>query len=218
MDTKARIAATIVVVSATVLGVSTEPVEQLPVAIDDSPHFLLNGATLDEADRMQWAIDRFLDSGLDLPSLDIHFAQDCQERFGAWGSIQWGSTTPWRVEVCTTGVYLHELAHAWDRWNLTDADRRMYLDLRGLDAWQGRDLTWVQRGEEDLAWLVARILGRGVNRYRSKDTQTDLDHFELMTGISVPIVRTTDPTSPQSRSSLYKRSLAAGEPGMPARR
>ena len=203
MDTKARIVATIVALAATGLGVSTEPVEQLPVAIDDSPRFLFNGATQDEADKMQWAIDRFLDSGLDLPSLDIRFAQDCQERFGAWGRIQWGSTTPWRMEVCATGVYLHELAHAWDRWNLTDADRRLFLDLRGLDVWQGRDIPWAERGQEDLAWLVARILGRGVDNYRSKDTRTDLDHFAQITGISVPIVQTTDPTGSPSESPLY---------------
>lgn len=152
---------------------------------------------------MQWAIDRFLDSGLDLPNLEIRFAQDCQERFGAWGRIRWGSTTLWRAEVCTKGVYLHELAHAWDRWNLTEADRRLFLELRGLDAWQGSDVPWAERGEEDLARLVARILGRGVDNYRSKDTQTDLDHFEQITGISVPIVQATDPTGPQSGSPLY---------------
>ena len=160
-------------------------------------------ATEAQADKMFWAIDRFRDSGLELPSLEVHFAEGCQERFGAWGRIKLDSAPPWRVEVCTTAVYLHELAHAWDRWNLTDTDRRVFLDLRGLEAWQGKDILWKERGQEELASLVARVLGQGVNNHPSAEQLTDFRDFEQITGVPVPVVRTVDPSDPQSEAPAY---------------
>ena len=215
MDAKARLAAIIIVFTTTGSWAPSEPVEQPPAAaatqqgpigrapIGDSPSFVFHGATEAQADRMLWAIDRFHGSGLELPSLEIYFAQNCQERFGAWGRIHMDSATPWRIEACTTSVYLHELAHAWDRWNLTDTDRRMFLDLRGLDAWQGSDIPWANRGQEELASLVAVVLAQGVNNYPSEDQLTDLDHFEQITGVPAPVTRTADPIGTPSESPAY---------------
>lgn len=59
MNTKAHISAAAVALGALVLGLSADPVAQLPVAIDDSPRFVFIGATQDQADHMQWAIGRF---------------------------------------------------------------------------------------------------------------------------------------------------------------
>ncbi|MFV1960680.1 MAG: hypothetical protein ACC658_02505 [Acidimicrobiia bacterium] len=215
MDPKVCIAAIMIVFTATGWAAQSGPVEQVPAVasayqtsmgratIADSPRIVFYGATQAQAERMLWAIDRFSDSGLELPSLEIYFAQGCQERFAAWGRIQWDSAIPWRIEVCTTAVYLHELAHAWGRWNLTDTDRQMFLDLRGLDAWQGSDVPWVERGQEDLASLVSRVLAQGVDNYRSGDQVTDLDHFERITGVPVPVVRVADPTGLESESPQY---------------
>lgn len=93
--------------------------------------------------------------------------------------------------MCTSAVYLHELAHAWDHWNLTDYDRRMFLDLRGLDSWRGSDVPWAQRGTEELAQLIARVLGQGVNNHPNQAQLADFAHFEQVTGASPPIVRVT---------------------------
>lgn len=154
--------------------------------------FTFHGATDAEASKMVWAIRRFHNSGLELPRLDIYFEDGCQQRFGAFGRFQMTSAAPpWRIEVCTSAVYLHELAHAWDRWNLTDQDRRRFLDLRGLDSWQGSEVPWAQRGTEELAQLIARVLGQGVNNHPSEEQLTDFDHFEQVTGASTPIVRVT---------------------------
>jgi hypothetical protein len=215
MGTKARVVAFVVVLTTTVWGLLPEAVEEVSSKAStsrvqpdratggDASHFVFHGATPAQADKMRWAIGRFGDMGLELPSLDIHFATGCQERFGAWGWIQTDSTPPWRIEVCTTGIYLHELAHAWDCWNLTDTVRRMFLDLRGLDAWRGDDIPWAKRGEEELASLVARVVGQGVDNYHSADRQTDLDHFEQITGVPVPVVQIPDPSDAQSRSPQY---------------
>ena len=214
MVTKAHVVAIVVVLTTTVSGSLPEAVEELSPkastsraqpdrAGGDPSRFGFHGATLAQADKMRWAIGRYSEMGLELPSLDIHFATGCQERFGVWGWIQTDSIPPWRIEVCTTGVYLHELAHAWDCWNLTDTDRRMFLDLRGLDAWGRDDIPWAKRGEEQLASLVARVVGQGVDNYHSADRQTDLDHFEQITGVPVPVVQIPDSSDAQSRSPQY---------------
>jgi hypothetical protein len=215
MGTKACVAAIVVVLTTTVWGFPSEAVKERPAAVSTSRNptdratggvssrFVFHGATAAQADKMRWAIGRFGDIGLELPNLDIYFAEGCQESFGAWGRIQTDSTPPWRVEVCTTAVYLHELAHAWDYWNLTDTDRRLFLDMRGLHAWGGDDIQWAKRGEEELASLVARVVGRGVENYHSAHRQTDLDHFEQITGVPVPVLQIPDPTDAQSRSPQY---------------
>lgn len=215
MSTKDRVAALIVVLTIAACGCPPEAVEERPAVVStsrtptdratvgDLSRLVFHGATPAQADKMRWAISRFGDVGLELPSLDVTFAQGCQERFGAWGRIYTDSTPPWRIEVCTTAAYLHELAHAWDFWNLTDTDRRMFLDLRDLDAWQGNDIPWEERGQEELASLVARVVGQGVDNYHSADRQTDLDHFEQITGVPVPVVQIPDPSNARSQGPQY---------------
>jgi len=181
----------------------------------DPPRFEFEGGTDAQVAKMQRAIDRFGDLGLELPSLETQFAEGCRERFGAWGRIRF-DTTPWHIEVCTTAVFSHELAHAWDRWNLTDAERRAYMDVRGLEAWQGADIPWKERGEEDLAILVSRVVSQGVNNYRSEDRSAELHAFGQITGIPVPagdVAVTTDARleAPQYGSPLRSPSM----PGSP---
>lgn len=214
MDTTARIAATIIVMAAAGWAAQPESVEQItPIESayrtevdragrDDPSKYTFSGGTRAQVDKMLSAIDRYTDLGLELPSLAVVFAEGCRERFSAWGRIQW-DRVPWRIEVCTTAVYLHELAHAWDRWNLTDDDRRRYMGMRGLEAWQGSDIPWEERGQEDLAILVARVVGQGVDNYRSDDRVSDLDHFERITGVPVPDVQTVEPNGPHDESPQY---------------
>jgi hypothetical protein len=136
------------------------------------------------------AIRRFLDAGLVLPSLEIHFEDECRQRFGSHGRFLTPSPEPpWRIEVCSCAVYLHELAHAWERLNLTERDRPRAMGLLGVDSWTGPDIPWAQRGEEVLAHLIARVLGQVVNNHPSAEQLTDYHHFEQITGVPPPIVR-----------------------------
>lgn len=98
---------------------------------------------------------------------------------------------PWRIEACTSAVYLHELAHAWDRWNLTDDDRRKVMDLLGFSSWSGKDIPWAERGEEGLAQLLARVLRQGVNNHPRPEQLLDFEHFETITGVAAPIIQVT---------------------------
>lgn len=214
MDTKTRIAVVMIILTATRWGFPSESADQLTtpmsihqtptdrVSIDDSPRFMFLGATEAQAAKMQRAINRFGDLGLELPSLDIQFAEGCRERFGAWGRIRF-DMAPWHIEVCTTAAFSHELAHAWDRWNLTDADRRMYMDLRGLEAWQGSDIPWEERGQEDLAILVSRVVSQGVDNYRSEDRLTELHDFGQITGVLVPVDQIAETADSRFESPQY---------------
>ncbi|MEN8041410.1 MAG: hypothetical protein ABFR95_07895 [Actinomycetota bacterium] len=215
MDTQTRIAAATLAIALAISSASPllpgPPSPETSIqevaadgsATGESPWFLFHGATEAQAEKMSWAVHRFHELDLELPRLDIYFRDDCRDRFGAWGRIQYDSGIPWRVEVCTTAVYLHELAHAWDHWNLSDAERRTYLELRGLEAWQGDDVPWDRRGIEDLAILVARVVGQGIHNYHSEDRSADLHAFEQITGIEVPTAETPDATDPRFGSPQY---------------
>jgi hypothetical protein len=215
MDTRVRFVTIMIVFAVTGWWTPSESIGQLPsafsidrppahgISVGDSPGIVFHGPTETQAERMAWAIGRYEALDLELPSLDIYFAGNCQEKFGAWGRFQHESGTPWRIDVCTTAVYLHELAHAWDRWNLTDAERRTYLGLRGLESWQGNDIPWDERGIEDLAILVARVVGQGVDNYRSEDRLSDLSDFSQMTGVAVPDGERAEMIDPQDESPQY---------------
>lgn len=135
--------------------------------IGDTPRFVFHGGTPARQEGMWSSIGRFTDLGLELPRLEIVFAQGCRERFEAWGRIEWSAEYPWWIEVYTTGIYLHELAYAWDRWNLTDAERSMYRDPRGIEAWTGSDIAWMEHGEENLATLGSRWCRRPSMNWRT---------------------------------------------------
>lgn len=214
MDTMIRITAAAIIIAVAGWGHLPAPVgtitaaeanQRAPVGrfgIDDSSRFVFYGGTRAQRDRMTSDIDRYGNLGLELPRLEITFAEDCRERFGAWGRMQ-SDIVPWRIEVCSTAVYSHELAHAWDRWILTDVDRNMYLEIRDLEAWQGSDIPWEDRGQEDLASLVARVVGQGIDNYHSEDRMTDLHDFGRITGVEVPTVELVDTTDSRFESPQY---------------
>ena len=53
---------------------------------------------------------------------------------------------------------LHELAHAWAQITLTEADEEAFLELRGLDSWDGPGQSWKELGREHAAEVIAWAL------------------------------------------------------------
>ena len=105
-----------------------------------------------------WAIERYLEVGIQLPDLEISFPATCAGKAGRYivGRNQ--------VELCSAKpkLILHELAHSWD--DNSTIDREAFLELRGLDHWyeqSGRDST--ESGGEQLAHIIAwgLLTGRG---------------------------------------------------------
>ena len=125
----------------------------------------LTGFSPAQSAQIRWAVDLFDRAGLALPPVElVHSAstEPCRGRAGLHRRIGEGST----IWICTDDagpaeefLYLHELAHAWDRAALTEQRRAGFLELRGLDAWQGTDPErWNDYGAEQAAEIVVWAL------------------------------------------------------------
>ncbi|MDX2466057.1 MAG: hypothetical protein QNL12_01990, partial [Acidimicrobiia bacterium] len=82
----------------------------------------VSGGTPEQRQLTLWALQRFEDAGLGIPSVDIHLHQDLAHCNGNRGIFSCGSQ---RIDVCVTerNVVLHEIAHAWNLENLSESQR-----------------------------------------------------------------------------------------------
>jgi hypothetical protein len=103
-----------------------------PATVAPSPPAItyLDAPSEEEAEMVDWAIQRYLEVGLQLPDLDISFPVTCGGKGGRYlvGQQQ--------IELCRPHrkVVLHEFAHAWDDTSAT-VDRNVFIELRGLEHW-----------------------------------------------------------------------------------
>jgi hypothetical protein len=99
---------------------------------------------------VDWAVERYLEAGLQLPDLQISLPVTCGGKAGRYYVGQGV------VELCnpTKALVLHEFAHAWD--DSSQVDREEFLKGRGLDHWYEQP---GQRsgdsGGEQLAHIIA---------------------------------------------------------------
>jgi hypothetical protein len=112
---------------------------------------------------IDWAVDLFRQADLPLPPVDfVHepSRDACKGRRGSHTVDQGRSI----IRICTDEagladqiLFVHELAHAWDRNALTDERRAAFMALRGLHTWRGSDPTgedWLERGAEHAAEIM----------------------------------------------------------------
>jgi hypothetical protein len=119
----------------------------------------------DEADvaLARWAFERFEQAGLELPVLSLSFHDDraaCEGNFGYYHS-----GAPATVDICGFNwdrflvtpkkTLLHELGHAWIYQTTDSVTRNRFLELRGLDTWQGNSVSWEEQGTEHAAEVIA---------------------------------------------------------------
>ena len=107
--------------------------------------------TPQQRDDIQWAVDRFVSAGLQLPDLKISFPALCDGK-GALYHVGRKS-----IEFCRVNKRraLHELAHAWDDTSGA-VDRAAFLELRGLSVWWGgTGMRSSEQGAEHLAEIMA---------------------------------------------------------------
>jgi hypothetical protein len=149
----------------------------------------IEGGTVSERARLSLALRRFEEAGLALPELRIVFRdpshEDCH---GALGSFS-PSGDVWQISMCSTFefVYEHELAHAWERANLTDTQRHRYVVFRGLATWSDRAYDRNQRGVEDLALVVQQgLAGLPLPPALGDEARSRLQGYEMMTGHIAP--------------------------------
>lgn len=79
-------------------------------------------------------------------------------------------------------VLTHELAHAWEAANLTDADRTRYVDVRGLASWNDPADSWKDRGVEDAAFMIQQNLMVSTPSMASPTWIERVTADELLTG------------------------------------
>jgi len=104
-----------------------------------------------ERETISWAIDRFVDAGLQLPDLDIRFPVFCD---GKGAVYHVGQSAIDFCRVSRKNV-LHEFAHAWDDTSGA-VDRAGFSKLRGVTTWfGGLDVPEREQGSEHLAIIIA---------------------------------------------------------------
>jgi hypothetical protein len=109
--------------------------------------------TIENAERVETALDRFEAAGWPLDNLEIR--TDAQGGCSGHAGVHFMEDDHHVVEVCadTDWVIYHELGHVWSALYLDDADRRAWVELRGLDAWS--DAPYDERGTEHAANIIA---------------------------------------------------------------
>ena len=126
-----------------------------------APTVTMTGITPAQARIFEWALDLFAAAELPLPEIDVvgHGSTDsCMGRHGMHMFAEGRST----IHVCTRDagpveefLVLHELAHAWDRADLSAERRLAFLELRGLTEWRNDDPErWHDRGAEHAAEII----------------------------------------------------------------
>ena len=135
----------------------------------------------------RWAVRRFQRAGLSVPPTEIHFYADLEACDGHLGYAAGG-----RIDLCTLDIdamsrhaILHELAHLWLDANTSQLLHDRFLELRGLSAWNKTTDSWMLRGYEQAAELMAWVLGERIitPKIPNNDPALLAEAFELLTGI-----------------------------------
>jgi hypothetical protein len=193
----------IAVIVALALGLSLGPERsQLHHIAERFPTLLATPHTFEfrtraDAALTDWALSRFQQAGLELPPLIVAFhdsKQPCDGNVGLYSS----DDTP-RVDICGFNwdrflitpkkTILHELAHAWTHYNLTEDDLVRFLRFRGLDTWADGETPWQERGSEQAAEVIAwALMDREIDigTIRGANPETLAQAYELLTSTRPP--------------------------------
>lgn len=151
-----------------------------------SPQVSLHGATPDQQDRIEWALEEFEAANLALPGLDITFHDTragCDDNTGLVRSVDGVAD----IEICmpTRHIILHELAHAWAWQAVSDETRAAFTEYWGLNTWNDHNADWKARATEKAADTIAFTLS-GPPANPSATLQLFFCAYPLLTGDPLP--------------------------------
>jgi hypothetical protein len=183
------------------LAAALEPNE----TVESAPDLAVHGYADRNEKAIAWALSRLELAGLELQvNLEVRFHRST-EACGGWNHD--GLHTPFsdrhRIDVCVIDqagqerVLLHELAHVWAYRHLDDDERRGFLELRGLEAWN--DGEWRERGTEHAAEVLRWGLGEQSllpGRLPNHDVESLTEAFEYLTGTEPLCELDATPTQP----------------------
>lgn len=145
----------------------------------------------DQIEHVKRAVTAFERAGLELPPVRVWFPGEpdsCHHSHGLFTA----SEEIMQIRICSTDsewVYLHELAHAWERANVTDEQRLAFIDALGLERWRDPDAPWNERGVEWAAVVIQQgLAGLSLPPVLSDETLARLRGFEILTGQVAPVL------------------------------
>lgn len=182
----ARLIATLTIVI--VIGGTAESGAGAVASVSADPKVTVSGGTAESHRKLEAALRTFRDAGLELPDLAVSLSADEADCGGTKGRFR-DSTTPWEISICSNGdaVYEHELAHAWERGNLTDGQRSAFMELRGYEVWSSAEIPWNERGVEGVAFVIQQgLAGVPLSPVLSDEAQSRMEAYEFLTGTPAP--------------------------------
>ena len=195
-----------VVVAVAALGVLVAPVPREAAVSDDAidatsrpsvsadPSVVIDGGTPERRQTVVDAVERYLSSGLAMPDLRVHIHTGGKAGCGGFQGLFHPDGKVAVIDLCYPGEFLvlHELGHAWERFNLDDRQRAGFERLMGLTTWRSTDVVWHDRAAE----RAANVLAHGL---LSTPLETARYHrqvfaeFQALTGITTPRLAEIEP-------------------------
>ena len=147
----------------------------------------VHDASLEQRERLNWAVGRFTDMGFALPALDVTFHNDRADCHGFNGTYQLEGEIA-VINICVTKRHtiLHELGHAWEARAVTDETREEFMRYRGLTSWNDEDVDWDERGIEQAAVTIAMVLKWQSGSTGNPEFVERLCSYEVLTGNPLP--------------------------------
>ena len=144
-------------------------------------------ASLEQRERLHWAVGRFTDMGFALPPLDVTFHDDRDECHGFNGTYQLQAEVA-IINICVAKLHtiLHELGHAWEAGAVTDEAREGFMRYRGLTSWNDQDADWDERGIEQAAVTIAMVLKWQSGSIDNPEFVERLCSYKILTGKPLP--------------------------------
>jgi hypothetical protein len=157
-------------------------------SVTRTPSVVIDGGTPEHQQTVNDAVARYLSIGLALPDLRVQIhagggkaaCEGFQGVFRPDGGVA-------VIDLCFPGEFLvlHELGHAWERFNLDDRQRAAFERLTGLTTWRSTDVAWHDRAAERAANTLAHgLLSTPLESTRYHES--DFELFEALTGKVTP--------------------------------
>ncbi|MDJ0664423.1 MAG: hypothetical protein QNJ75_07670 [Acidimicrobiia bacterium] len=168
------------------------PVVTEPAEVEVRTETTIEAETEELREMAERALSRFDKAGLELPVLTIYAFSDkagCGDNFGYFSIDHVGN---YEIHICGVDfTMLHELGHAWAKYNLTEEKKQQFLDedYAAADEWRV-DGDWLNSGSEHCANVIAwGLMEDRVNQTRTRpyDHGSMLKAFDFLTDGGEPL-------------------------------
>ena len=157
------------------------------VTVSLAPTISIEGGTPTGRTTALHAVDQFVSNGYELPDLVLRLHDDTNGCGGHRGLFQVTDGRP-VIDLCFGEelLALHELGHAWVRFNLDDTERQAFQHAVGAPTWNSSDVPHKFRAVEIAADTMAHgLLSTPATPGSNWDRRSA--RFEALTGDPPPV-------------------------------